>query len=272
MPASGNLVRNKLHSHNLAYNRSFFFHATPAQLGLDTNNLALGVPDVGCNGGSGACIPKPLSQTGFKDFKSVEEFIFQKLASAQKNVDGTRPKLVCESTGARKKIRDPASGKLFHYDRRAPVCCKPWQFTQNDAFTVVAFINKVTEPLGPWEPNVVPKSTDMHIHWVMSYDEHRNASFYRCNTVVAPAQIAQYQRSMDKNKLSFLQTSSPSTDKRSEYAQIFGALMVFMLGGYMAHKCSSSSQALTTPAIVCAKCCQPLPPLLKTRYVQYHTV
>lgn len=276
MQASGNMVRNKLHSHNIAYNRSFFFHATPEQLGLGTSNMKLSFPPEKCSTPDQGCIAKPLSETGFKDFNSLEEFMFLKLAAAQKNAGDNPPHLICESTGARKEIRDPVSGKKFFYDRRAPVCCKPWRFTAGDTFTVVAFMNKVTQPIGPWAPNDVPRSTDMHIHWVMSYAEELQPkdSVYRQEEgqFSLDSRLAGKIRGATK-KVMFVQTSSRAMDKKAEYIQIFGALMVFILGGYIACKCSSESQSLTRRReTVCARCCPPCTPRLKSLHVQYHTV
>lgn len=300
MPTSGQMIRNKLHSHNLAYNRSFFFHATPEQLGLVADNFKMGTPAVGCIGidpEREGCIPKPLRETGFKDFETLEDFLFQRLADAQKNY--TYPDLVCESHGARAAITDPVSGKSFSYDRRAPVCCKPWQFKAFDEVTIVAFIDKLTQPLGPHDPITIPKSTEMHIHWVMSYDEHRNDSIYYppgIEFLLDEKTRQHFMESVERDRamswlgaafqqfvrqkaesVSFLQTSSTgmtrpaATDKKAEYAQIFGMMIIFILGGYVAHKCSLESTAVTKPAMVCAMCCPPGAVHMKTRYVQYHT-
>jgi hypothetical protein len=286
MPVSGKMVRNKVHSHNIAYNRSFFFHATPEQLGLGTENMRLSIPPEGCFPddfnlqGPQPCVPKPLSETGFKDFNSLEEFMFQKLAAAQKQSNDRveHPHLICESTGAREEIRDPASSKNFFYDRRAPVCCKPWQFEEGDTFTVVGFVSKVTRPITPSAPNHVPDSADMHFHWIMTYDESLEVkdSIYRVGKT--DGGIWAFMKNTDYVQSGavigvFLQTSSPAMDKRAEYVQIFGALMLFILGGYIAHKCSPESQSLTKQReTVCARCCPPCTPRLKSLHVQYHTV
>lgn len=298
MPHSGKMVRNKLHSHNLGYNRSFFFHATPQQLGLDTDNLRLGYEVNDYFKRSPNTIT--LKDSGFKDFQSLEAYLFQNLKAAQNDTTQVRPSLVCESWGAREEQWDPATGKNYLYDRRAPVCCKPWQFEKHDVVTVVGFINKITRPLGPHAPNTIPPKTDMHIHWVMSATEYSNASIYRIqvgsmlsedsnqyvasNLSIPIATDWGFTGMNNEGKGSgqmtmvagFLQTSSATSslavDKRATYAQVFGAIMVFILGAYIAHKCSSESQPLTKPAVVCARCCPPLPPQVKTRYPQYHTV
>lgn len=205
MPSGGSLLRNKLHSHNTLFDRAFFFHASPQQLGLDSPEFKLLSPKEGCWSyfeafdaptgekeiSSPGCLPVLLRDTGHKDFDSLEAFLYKNLdlaaddhmkgcLSAGKSVKckRQRPQLVCQSHGNYESILDKASGRDFKYDRRSPSCCRPWDFYEDDVFTVVGFMQGTTQPFGPWAPTTVPKYVPMHVHWVMSFDTHDSLSHY----------------------------------------------------------------------------------------------
>lgn len=295
MATDGKLVRNKLHSHNVAFNRALWFHANPGQLGIDKTKFShlnrgssgcrdsgapwMGIPDHGC-------VPVPLSKSGFKDFESIENFLFRHLAAAQADDSEKSPKLVCEAVGARQSFSDPKLHTNFSYDRRASVCCKPWTFEKDDDFTVVAFLDRTTQPVGPSAPDTIPATVDMHIHWVISYEEDQEESLYRFKGAVNPAQQSYYFGPKYEYAQSLLQLRreehlgqpangilrTPVEQKKAEYVQIFGALLFFILGGYAAHKCSPASRPLMGSGSCFVKCCPPFTPQVKTRHVQYHTV
>lgn len=318
------MIRNKLHSHNVAFNRSFFFQATRAELGLDNRAWIDGMtPPEGCRFAftryrDQGCRSMAVRKMGFDDSEAFEKYIFEKLALTQDAYRQNRswtsqmadwaneaqetPKLVCEAHGARIKVRDAALSKDFWYDRRAPVCCKPWHFHDGDDYTVVSFFNKITEPLGPSSPDKIPEETAMHIHWIMSFAEPDGESRYRINEhrhgepidlrLVSREYWLEERRGeiVEKKKkehLALLQRQPegrpelPSTGNlrmpsaariRTDYVPIIGEVILFLFGLYIAHKCSSASQPLTSSAPVYAKCCPPCVPRMKIKHVQYNTV
>jgi len=179
MDRDGVLARNKLHSHNTMFDRAFWFAATPAELGLDAEGFMPGV----------SYVPRLLHKVGFQNTEDLQSYILAKLADSARRYDEEctapaghckrrRPALICQSWVSNLDFVDPTSGKVFAYDRRAPVCCRRWHFHKGDPFTVVALMAPMKTPPGPWAPDKIPTVANMHIHWLLSYDALDNASHY----------------------------------------------------------------------------------------------
>jgi len=206
MEVDGIMKRNKLHAHNTMFHSAFWFHGWPEDLGLDDPKF---LPHMVYD-------PRILSEVGFDNFDALREFVLQKLAKAAEKHDAAcdkmsgmsarivaecrrkRPKLVCQSWVQNEDFVDPVSQKSFAYDRRAPACCRPWHFKEGDPFTVLAFLDPMKTPPGPWTPDTIPETGNMHIHWVMSYDSLDNQSHYRASTHVQnPRRSIVYGDGMD---------------------------------------------------------------------------
>lgn len=134
--------------------------------------------------------PRLLSEVGFQDFDTLQEYLLQNLAKSATAWDAScpkhegascrkrRPSLVCQSWVSNDDFVDPRSGLAFAYDRRAPCCCRPWEFSSGDIFTVVAFMSPLKTAPGPWSPNNTPDIANMHIHWLMTYEAFDGRSHY----------------------------------------------------------------------------------------------
>lgn len=177
MPESGQMVRNKLHSHNTAFDRAFWFAATPSQLGLNDPKFVM----------KDGCRPKLFSEVGFQNVDQAVGFIFKNLAASEKACKHNfmqgrlcphAPALICQSRSSSVPVMDPKSRRSFMYDRRAPACCRAWHFQMNQVFTVVAFMRRPDTPPGPWEPDGNPPTLPMHIHWVMTHTSSQSRSGY----------------------------------------------------------------------------------------------
>lgn len=179
MKIDGRMVRNKLHSHNTMFRNAFWFNARPEDLGLDDPKFQVGWDAW-----------KPLSLDGVGlSAGAVTRLLLSKLEESSARYDiecpggfgsckRSRPHIVCESWVQNVKVGDPISGKRFSYDRRAPACCRPWNFSKGDAYTVVAFIAPLRSPLGPWSPNKIPSVANMHVHWLMTFSTPDDESHY----------------------------------------------------------------------------------------------
>eukprot|EP00747_Dinoflagellata_sp_TGD_P055775 gnl/TRDRNA2_/TRDRNA2_149723_c2_seq1.p1 gnl/TRDRNA2_/TRDRNA2_149723_c2~~gnl/TRDRNA2_/TRDRNA2_149723_c2_seq1.p1 ORF type:complete len:354 (+),score=63.93 gnl/TRDRNA2_/TRDRNA2_149723_c2_seq1:131-1063(+) len=179
MVRGGVMTRNKLHAHNTMFDRCIYFVAEAKDLGLDDPKF---MPDISYR-------PLLLDQIDFASNDAVQEFVLTNLASAQRDWDarckGTnacsgkpRPQILCESWVSNEDFIDPASGKVFAYDRRAPACCRDWTFKKGDTYVVVAFMQAMKTPPGPWQPNNTPPVANMHIHWLMTYASEDERSHY----------------------------------------------------------------------------------------------
>lgn len=180
MQHQGELVRNKLHSHNTMFDRAFWFAATSADLGLDDPKFW---PQVSYH------TLQLKEDLGFEDFEALQAFLLSNLAASARRFDRTcppsqpgcaerRPALICESWVSNEDFLDPVSGISFAYDRRAPACCRPWHFERGATFTVVAFMAPMKTPPGPWTPHYTPPKANMHIHWLMTYATGEDTSHY----------------------------------------------------------------------------------------------
>lgn len=189
----GEMIRNKLHAHNTMFDRAFFFRAHPEELGLDDPQFW---PDP-------ASDPVLLKDTNFDNFDSLESYLLKNLAKSAEEWDSwcpqsrpdcrrARPALTCQSWVANQDFVDPVSGKHFAYDRRAPCCCRKQSFSAEDIFTVVAFMQPLKTTPGPWSPDTMPATANMHIHWLMTFTSPDNKSHYNniINTQNPDKQIA----------------------------------------------------------------------------------
>merc|ERR1712039_207018 len=215
-------------------------------------------------------IPVPLNQTGFTSFDNLERYIFQNLAAAQNKHQGRPPQIVCESWGAHDVVMDGKLGKEFEFDRRAPVCCKPWSFEEGDRFTVVAFFHPTDQPVGPHAPDGVPEEVNMHVHWLMSYDEHVAGSFYRFGPFgkdMSASQESQYKalrpghpfktlQGAERGMLGMLIYVYPLNDERFLFGVFF---LICAIGIIVGLKCIPGKKARDT-CIKTAKCWPPVAP------------
>jgi hypothetical protein len=189
--SDGGLVRNKMHSHNVMFDRSFFFRASPKELGLVDGAIQFPVHD--------KTQTVLLRDTGLSSFEAAEEYLMSNLAkAASAHVDTCettasflnarmapqcsfpKPFTVCRAWARNEEVFDETTRKRYLYDRRAKECCKPWAFRWGERFTTVAFYKPLTRPLGPWL-DAIPPTYPEHLHWVMSYvgpEAKHHRSFY----------------------------------------------------------------------------------------------
>jgi hypothetical protein len=189
MFSDGELVRNKLHAHNLMFREAFWFRATPKELGL-TKLPPVKEEDAGKG--------IPLDRMGFDNFLGFKAYLKANLEESRRKYESTcksflgkassiarhgfnddsmstdeckyqRPFAVCKSFGkTSREIYDPASQHAYIYDRRASTCCEPWTFKQGEIFTTVGLYWPLDRIAGPWESNI-PEIFPQHLSWFLSY-------------------------------------------------------------------------------------------------------
>jgi hypothetical protein len=189
MPSDGDLARLKPHGHNVMYDRSYWFRASPEELGLIGDDSPFPQDAKTAND------PIPLKDLGMNDFESVEKYLFDNLRkSAQKHsktcdsflnfhdpkCEWNKPFAVCHAWSSNAKTNDGVTHLDFEYDRRAQTCCKPWKFKAGEVFTTIGFYHPLLEPLGPSDPRI-PLTYPQHLHWIASYkgpEAKTQRSFY----------------------------------------------------------------------------------------------
>jgi hypothetical protein len=187
MFSDGELVRNKVHAHNLMFREAFWFHATPEELGLTRPPKDTGVGD-----------GFPLEDMGFNDFLEFKEYLKVNLEKSRRKYESTcksflgktssierhgfhedsmstdqckyqKPFTVCRSFGkASRDIYDPVAQHSYIYDRRSISCCEPWTFKSGEVFTTVGLYWPADRPAGPWESDM-PATYPQHLSWFLTY-------------------------------------------------------------------------------------------------------
>lgn len=163
MKTNGKLLRLKLHAHNSVFQESFFFSATPEELGLFEEH------------GFNRLFPHRAltpGEIGFENNEQVKDYIFDNLKRNQqilteKNINEKEiSKLVCHSI-TQLEIIDG-----FAYDRRAPTSCDPWEWSKGQVFTVIGFNKWNGFPLGPYHPSIndIPETLAGHVGYWLTYD------------------------------------------------------------------------------------------------------
>mmetsp|Transcript_26911 Transcript_26911/g.43048 ORF Transcript_26911/g.43048 Transcript_26911/m.43048 type:complete len:715 (-) Transcript_26911:41-2185(-) len=179
MMTTGDLVRNKIHSHNVMFDRAFWFRASPEDLGLVGGKTSFPFHDY--------YETTHLRDTGFKNFDDVETYLMDNLAEAARKHEKkcsqkssflqhressecsfNKPYMVCQVTPKNALVYDETLDKSFLFDRRAKTCCKPWSWAYGEVWTTVGFFRPITRALGPWQ-NYIPDVYPQHLHWVMTY-------------------------------------------------------------------------------------------------------
>jgi len=168
--ATGELLRNKLHAHNMVFESSEFFLGTPKDLGLDQPRLW---PEK-------SYVPLKTKDLGFANNDEFRDWLFGNLEDAQVKYDKNcelrenpsdeacgrpRPRLVCAA------LHDSEDfiweGEEYSFDRRPKTWCEPWKFREGDAFTVTGFSRHLTRPNKPDTPGKIPANIPGHISWHM---------------------------------------------------------------------------------------------------------
>jgi hypothetical protein len=181
MSQDGDLVRHKLHSHNVMFEKAFWFRATPEELGLVGGSVKFPFYDL--------YEITHLEDTGLKSFDEVEKYLMGNLAKARvehnlkckssvpsflqrkkppAQCGFNAPFMVCKAWPNNAWLYNKREDETFVYDRREPSCCKPWSFKKGEIWTTVGFYHPVTRALGPWY-NAIPKLYPQHLHWVMTH-------------------------------------------------------------------------------------------------------
>jgi hypothetical protein len=168
--SDGSLLRMKLHAHNTIFVESFFFAASPDDLGLtERHGFQRSLPHITVD-------PHELD---FKDNAALKAYILKNLASSQDKYDSVavppleptqgRPMVVCQSLSQLEVIGG------FAYDRRSPTSCNKWEWKKDQIFTVVGFNKHRGFPLGPHKPSMssIPPVLAGHVGYWMSYDSKR---------------------------------------------------------------------------------------------------
>lgn len=191
----GELIRNKLHAHNLVFESSSFFLATPEDLGLTQNKYKL----------EKTFKPKKVTDIGFENNDEAIADIFNNLEKSQKTYDlkcdekngndrkhdvckRPRPEFVCAGVYDSNEFEFEYPDKhvqKFKFDRRPYTYCKPFHFTKGDQFVVTGFSRKLMQAPAPPFPKTIPETIPGHISWHMWYKDKRtfHSSFGRlvCN-------------------------------------------------------------------------------------------
>eukprot|EP00930_Biecheleria_cincta_P014509 TRINITY_DN12452_c0_g2_i1.p1 TRINITY_DN12452_c0_g2~~TRINITY_DN12452_c0_g2_i1.p1 ORF type:complete len:719 (-),score=100.77 TRINITY_DN12452_c0_g2_i1:58-2214(-) len=192
MAADGELVRNKLHTHALGFEKAFWFKASPEELGLlgSPYNFKITYRDYSSGAQEKFSVygPEPIlvKNTGLPSFQAIEQHLLTNLAAASERHSwkcgkkrsfldsknalcmSQKPSLVCSAIGATAEVFDDITGENYHYDRRPPTCCRPWKFHKGDAFTTVSFNKALSRAPGPWARKI-PTEFPQHLHWLLTY-------------------------------------------------------------------------------------------------------
>ena len=197
---SGELIRNKLHAHNLVFESSSFFLATKEQMGLDAKEYVL----------ENSYTPKLISEIGYSSSDEMNRVMLENLAKSQSRFDEIctgdwapdamgvaasarrmlqsavsadraleeerqkvctrpRPKWVCSAVYNSNEFEfgDPPQG--FKFDRRPLTWCDPLIFRQGDSFVVTSTSRKLTQPPIPPFPDRIPDTIPGHVSWHFWY-------------------------------------------------------------------------------------------------------
>lgn len=196
---SGELIRNKLHAHNLVFESSMFFAATREQLGLLNPEFEM----------EHAYQPKLISEIGFKDSDELIAKILDNLRISQERYDevcavvaaastgdvsrgdggnqvksaaaadaedekkklcsAPRPKFVCAAVYNSNVFPYGEPPKDFKFDRRPLTWCDDLSFEEGDEFVVISTSRKLTEAPIPPFPNRIPPTIPGHVSWHFWY-------------------------------------------------------------------------------------------------------
>jgi hypothetical protein len=189
MWSDGELVRNKIHAHNLMFREAFWFRASPEDLGLDK------LPE-----NTEKEYGQPLEQLGFNSFIEFKSYLTANLDASRKKYESTcesksflgktsfiarhgfdeqstssgecqfgKPFTVCRSSGKTSRdIYDEQTQRTYVYDRRATSCCDPWTWKAGEIFTTIGLYFPADRLAGPWETSM-PETFPQHLNWIMTY-------------------------------------------------------------------------------------------------------
>jgi hypothetical protein len=184
---SGELVRNKLHSHTVLFEEAYWFRASAEDLGLVNGTVQFPFNDW--------YEITRLKDTGLKSLEEVKDYLFSNLEKATRKHEAkcslkkgpsflnprakadecnfNAPFMVCYAKVNNERIRDPEVNNPGHprgftYDRRARSCCNEWSFKPGEVWTTVGFYKPMEEVLGPWSLTKPAKFPE-HLHWVTTF-------------------------------------------------------------------------------------------------------
>lgn len=188
MWASGELQRNKLHAHNMVFESSQFFAATPEDLGLNNPKFYPGA------GKGRAYDTHYTDELGYENNEALMTYMFKNLGESQAKWESkcggkqhkeheheacTRPKprMICTAVYDGEVF--PFRGREFSFDRRPKTYCEPWSFREGDTFLVTGFSRKLLVPPKPDKPDYIPPWIPGHVTWGFWYKhEGRSKSFF----------------------------------------------------------------------------------------------
>ena len=123
--SSSTMIRMKMHVHNTVFKESYFFAATPKQLGMDGPNFLPKKGDTTYD-----CM-RP-EEHGFADNDAVKRHIFDHFEAYAGPEPA--PRLICRGVTDYEEV--PFEGVDYPFDRRAPTWCEPWEITKGETYVV----------------------------------------------------------------------------------------------------------------------------------------
>ena len=180
LPASGTLLRAKMHAHNTVFDESFFYLGTPGDVGLEDLRPTGRAFDV-----------VRAAETRFETNDRVKARVVGAAAAS-----GAR--LVCRSRTAHERVGG------YDYDRRPAVFCDDWELRRGDQFTVVGFNRRQVAPPGP-HVDFIPAYLPGHLHWILLTDDGTDGSAYWTIACFQDAAISQPASSTPLTRANTLQ-------------------------------------------------------------------
>ena len=180
LPASGTLLRAKMHAHNTVFDESLFYLGTPRDVGLEDLRPKGRAFDV-----------VRAAETRFETNDRVKARVVAAAAAS-----GAR--LVCRSRTAHERVGG------YDYDRRPAVFCDDWELRRGDQFTVVGFNRRQVAPPGP-HVDFIPAYLPGHLHWILLTDDGTDGSAYWTIACFQDAAISQPASSTPLTRANTLQ-------------------------------------------------------------------
>ncbi|EGB03519.1 hypothetical protein AURANDRAFT_67954 [Aureococcus anophagefferens] len=183
MWADGELVRNKLHAHNMVFESSQFYAATPGDLGLEKEKF---YP----SSGKATQTHYTKDDLGFEDNDALITYMQDHMKVAQTTWDskcGTinpnskidacrrrRPYMVSAAVYDGEETEfDTIAGKMsFSFDRRPKTYSRPWVFKKGEQFVVTGFSRPLDRPPKPDKPTDIPSHIPGHVTWGFWHKRH----------------------------------------------------------------------------------------------------
>mmetsp|Transcript_143027 Transcript_143027/g.260096 ORF Transcript_143027/g.260096 Transcript_143027/m.260096 type:complete len:703 (+) Transcript_143027:88-2196(+) len=169
----GDMIDNKIHSHNNMFAKAFWFRADPQELGLVAGAHRFSFHN--------AYEYILLGNTGFNTFEEMEYYLMDNLDAAKRifanncaphfsSLPGcgfNTPFMICEAVTSNVEVYDDNMETKYLYDRRAKTCCNRWTFRQGEVWSTIGFFKPIIQPIGPWSPKI-PGAYPEHLAWFMA--------------------------------------------------------------------------------------------------------